>query len=145
MYIAAVLTSQACHQLKQILTQYVDLKGYVFQTAAGMPLPHHMTINMNGFDNTLNNPELLGQQCNIKIDGIAYNHQLGICAARVISATSLNNIEINSINSIKHITLAMKPTSKPFFSNKLLWKTEGSDIFISIPPTTLQAQIEECQ
>mgnify|MGYP000909617370 FL=1 len=86
MYTAAVLENSATLRLRTIAADLVDLSSYVFVTAAGMQLPHHMTINMDRFSESLNDKGIMNHQCQLQIDGIAYNHKLGICAARVSSA-----------------------------------------------------------
>lgn len=143
MYTAAVLENAATLQLRTIAADLVDLSSYVFITAAGMQLPHHMTINMDRFSESLNDKRIMNHLCQIQIDGIAYNHKLGVCAARVSNAVA-NDKDVKSSNPQRHITIAIKPTSKPAFSNQLTWTEKDDDHFISIAPIIVLGTIQEC-
>lgn len=147
MYTAIVLTNKSALELKAIAIQTVDLSSYNFATAAGMVLPHHMTVNMDGYDSELNDESLKGMDCKVTIDGIAYNHTLGICAARVLLAETIHDeagVSIESTNTQAHITVAIKPTSKPAWSNKLKWENNGDDKFVAIEPFEVIGNLQEC-
>lgn len=103
-----------------------DFSGYRMATPH-YSLPHHMTINMGDFDQSLNDKSVLGQEIEMYIDGFSYSNELGIAAARVVRTEP----EINTINEQPHITIAIQPHGKPFLSNKLDWENQ----FISLNRT----------
>ena len=140
MYTAAVINLDDLAPLEKAMRQHIPFEeGYVCQTAQGNPLPHHMTINMGGFDTALNPKDILGQNCRMVIDSLYQDDDLGVAAARVIKAEcELNETTepictINDGTSEKHITLCLKPGSKPFWSNKLFERRR---------PTTIVHQLD---
>jgi hypothetical protein len=120
MYTAAVLRPNSVLELLQALRETTDLesRGFVCLTPQGEPLPHHMTINLGTFDDSVNKPELLGKSAILYVDSIWYCDEIGACAAQVCKAYSEGN-PVNSINEHKHITICLKPPAKPVYSNKI--------------------------
>jgi hypothetical protein len=88
MYIAAVLSSTSSELLKWIVRRILGLEqyGFVFQTQQGQELHHHMTINLEEFDEKLNNPDILWHPVELHIDKLYYNDTLGVCAASIVIA-----------------------------------------------------------
>ena len=76
MYTAAVLTEESATQLKQAVLDRISqsLEGFEFQTLAGVPLPHHMTINLGSFDEELNDPSILGTTVDRKSTRLNSSH-----------------------------------------------------------------------
>jgi len=140
MYTAAVLRPDSALKLKQIMREKIDLEnlGFECKTPQGEPLPHHMTLNLGLFDNTLNDPELLGSEIVLTVDSLWYCEMIGACAAKVIDSQSAK-----SINTQKHITICLKPPAKPFQSNKL-FEPMTKQIMLDAP-LTLEASIQEIQ
>lgn len=147
MYTAAVLCQEDVTELKLIADQKLGLSenNYVFHTARGDKLPHHMTINLNKIDPLFNDIEILGKKCELEIDGIAFDHFKNVCAARVKRAT-VEDKEIRVANKQKHITIALRNGAKPAASNDLDWTKpiDGACGFVEIEPLVLTATIEEC-
>lgn len=139
MYTAAVLTLESIEILKNLASR-LGLEDFVYQTPQGDALPHHMTINLGKFDESLNDPLLLGQEVEITIDSIWHCKTIGACAAKV-SKTNCCGSEIKSSNTNKHITICLKPPAKPVHSNKLF--SEGSKVFIINEPLVLKAILQE--
>jgi hypothetical protein len=123
MYTAAVLTDVSANLLKWMVRALTKLEeeGFVFQTEQGNPLPHHMTINLGAFDHALNDV-MTTKGCPIKltVEEIVYNHVIGVCAAPVVRAEGIGEDDIKTANAVPHITLCIKPGSKPMLSNKML-------------------------
>jgi hypothetical protein len=150
MYTAAVLTPVSRTTLTLILQQSFDYRkqGYETKTPTGGVLPHHMTINMGGFDSALNPKETLGKRCFLEIDSIVRDDVLGVCAARVTKAISSHeDILLHTTNddkSQKHITLCLKPGVKPVTSNKLFETARETSKTIPLEtPFLLEAVLEE--
>lgn len=122
MYTAVVLYPQECQKLKSLLNEVAGWspEGFVWKTAAGEPLPHHMTLNMNGLRDGPNPRLVIGDEVSLTVDGFCWDHNLGVCAARVTNA--VKGVErVNSVNAQPHITMCILPGCKPFNSNKLNW------------------------
>ena len=128
-YTAAVLNENSAHLLRWLTKALTDLEneGYVFKTTQGEPLPHHMTLNLGTFDESLNKRNVLGGFAELHIDRISFNHNIGICAAPVNKArvettafTSSEWVDLNSMNDHPHITTCVKPGVSPKFSNDML-------------------------
>lgn len=138
MYTAAVLTPISAELLKWIMRGTVALEdeGFVTETGQGNPLPHHMTINMGSFDKSLNRPEIVGEPALLKVDRLVYNHTLGVCAAKVVEAMAYSTdpdvepdpMPIRSANIVPHITVCIKPSSKPMLSNQMLERPSPHNI-----------------
>jgi hypothetical protein len=168
MYTAAVLAEQSQQQLLQAFEELLvagghDLKasGYKFATAAGERLPHHMTMNMGALNTNLNPAECLGYRGILSVDSFFIDHELNVCAAKVIRAVTehtpirtepLPIKTVNDVGSHKHITMCIRSPGKPFHSNKIKWDdptiyTEGAvrGKLVLASPLLLFSCIEECQ
>ena len=124
MYTAVVLDDTSVNILKNIAIAFFDLenKGFVFETQQGNPLPHHMTVNMGEMDSSINDPSLLSKEVKMRISTMSFDEELGACAAKVDTAfhkESKSTTPVLSNNEHPHVTIAIKPGSKPFWSNKL--------------------------
>ena len=122
MYTAVVIYEEDRPLLLQSLEQFRDFRkrGYAF-THNGTKLPHHMTINLNKFDETLN-PELeLDEEVELVVDGFLYNDTLGVCCARVVEAKTAAGLVVETINpGREHITMCLlPPDGKPMKSREL--------------------------
>jgi hypothetical protein len=125
--------------------------GFVFVTDNGDPLPHHMTINLGGFDKTLNDELVLGRIARLTVREIVADMELGVCAATVIQPEALiptdmshRPLPITSKNKVPHITLCLKPGSKPKWSNDLLEKPSPHIIRLTLDePYVLGGTVEE--
>lgn len=122
MYTAVVLSENSCEHLTSLVNHHIDVQGigFLFQTESGMKLPHHMTLNMGDFDSELNDPEYLKQVIAMNVYSLAYDECLGVCAASVVQAFTIQSGHIiKSKNPHKHITCCLKPGIKPVVSNDL--------------------------
>jgi hypothetical protein len=149
MYTAAVLTPNSrllLRWMSQALLR-VEEKWFVFVTQQGGLLPHHMTINLGKLDPKLNDLYLLGKQVTLSLEEIWLNETLGVCASPVIKAgyyDEKGNWEgIASINSHPHITICVKPPSKPVVSNEL-FKEKQKCLIVKLDQIyDLEAIVEE--
>lgn len=141
MYIGAVLDVVEVLLLKQTLLAYLDPKplGFIFETKSGMMLPHHMTINMGKFDDSLNDPSILGQEVRLEISKFLYNEN--ICCAAVDSALLSDKTPVHSSNKNKHITMCLRPPTKPVESNKLFEKSS----VLHVDPFVIYATVQEIE
>ena len=143
MYTAAVLNDISVKILKEAAERTLDLAGFEFCTTAGNPLPHHMTINIGPFNTTINDPNLLGEDCVISIREFLICEKIGVCAANVLLA-KFGMTNINSTNLHRHITVCLKPPAKPAHSNDL-FITEGVRRVEIGHTIHLEARVEEVQ
>ncbi len=104
------------------------------QEASGWkPLSHHMTINLGPFKPELNNPQILGQQKEMRVTHLGKSNL--VAAVRV-------ECDVRTVNdgglAGKHITLAVNQADggKPFLSNEI-------KDWISIPSLTLVGMVQE--
>jgi hypothetical protein len=143
MYTAAVLNPKSAEVLKKTMRDKLGLEGCGFecQTPQGEPLPHHMTINMGPLDTSINDPRILDKPAILCVDSIWYCKTIGACAAKILFC-ELENNTINSTNSIKHITICLKPPAKAFHSNKIF--TDGEYIKLD-EPLILEAHVREIE
>lgn len=128
MYTGLIIDAQS----KQLLTWAFkalipdwENRGYLFRTQHNHPLPHHMTINMGKFDNTLNNKSILGSEGEclatelvIGTDAVAFKVE----AALAYCPDEDDLVEIVTMNDKKshaHITAAIVAGAKPFQANYL--------------------------
>jgi hypothetical protein len=123
MYTALVLNQTSSAKLKNKLANIIHPDWEIFC--------HHMTINMGSSENgpLKGSPFSVGDLQEITV--VAYAFDAKVMAVKVTS-------KVPSINSIKHITIAVNVTEggKPFMSNKLTNWTDMS-------PFTLSGTIEE--
>jgi hypothetical protein len=147
MYTAAVLSPTSAQLLKWIMRGTIALEGegFVTETAQGHPLPHHMTINMGNLDSSLNPKAILGEPVILEIDRLVYNYTLGVCAAKVTRAAhSYKSWKIKSANIVPHITVCIKPGSKPMFSNQMLETPSPHNVEVELDqPYELDAVVME--
>jgi hypothetical protein len=143
MYTAAVLSDFSKTALEMALLEFEDftLSGFRFSTAQGGRLPHHMTINLGKFDESLNNITLLGAHVKLQVDRFYYNREIGVCAARV-SSSSVYLTTINDEYNQRHITMCLKWPAKPYDSNLLDF--DVGPCYILNEPLVLETIIEEC-
>jgi len=130
MYTAAVLTPISADLLKWIMRATLRLEdsGFEVKNSQGDPLPHHMTINMGPLDESLHDRSIIGCEVTLTFDSLVYNHGLGVCAAPINEATMLWTLgdgryepcPLKSKNAHPHITICIKPGSKPQLSNQML-------------------------
>ncbi len=144
MFTAAVLRPTSAALLKWIMraTLNLETQGFCLKTQAGEPLPHHMTINMGSLDESLNPSTLLGKDVFLHIDGLVYDTELGVCAAPVFYAWWGMDRHIQTSNIYPHITVCVKPPSKPVLSNELLKK--GGKVHVLDDVYKLEAVVQEC-
>ena len=137
MYTAAILTEESAALLKQSVLEKIgtSLDGFHFQTLAGVPLPHHMTINLGSFDEHLNDPSILNNSVKLFARGFLWSEEIGACAALVTS-----DPQIRSSNEFTHITVCIRPPAKPADSNR---RPRNSKAFIFDPPIELDAIVKE--
>lgn len=154
MYTAVVLDEDCRKLLKYALCNLLDAEGmgYVFQTRQGDELPHHMTLNLDAFDESLNDPSLKGAYCRLEVDGFCFDHDMGVIAARVTKHTAVRNAidgewseqPVNTTNENPHITMCLLGDAKPFHSNKLDWKC--GEKYLMLPEfMTVWGHVLECQ
>lgn len=125
LYTAAVLNENSGHLLRWLTKALTTLEqdGFLFQTPQGSPLPHHMTVNLGAFDDSLNERKMLGCFVELHVDRVCFNHTIGACAAPVVkSQIEVNGewLELKSINEYPHITTCLKPGVGAKFSNQML-------------------------
>jgi hypothetical protein len=157
MYTAVVLSEMSADLLKWIVRATADLEvsGFHFQTAQGTPLPHHMTVNLGGFDEKLNRPEMMQDfaRAELEIAEIVYDHDLGVCAApvlraacRVVYGEEGGWEEIKTTNAVPHVTLCIKAGCKPVYSNKMLESPGPHTVRVKLDKTyRLEGEMEVCQ
>lgn len=155
MFTAAILYPTSAALLKWMMrgTFNLEPQGFVLETEQGMPLPHHMTINLGRMDRTLNPGLKLGCDALIRVRRLCHNPRIGVCAAEVVSAVepldrtvaSLGGAfrPIKCMNSHPHITLCLLPGTKPKEANRIFLETDS--IYTSLDETyELEATVEEC-
>lgn len=122
MFAAVVLTHDSQKMLKEIAQTCLgnDANLFVFITANGMHLPHHMTLNMGDFNTSINDQSILGQTVVMRFRHFAHNLKLGVAAVAIEEAkVKSSGSEVKSTNAKMHITCCIMPGSKPFKSNDL--------------------------
>lgn len=133
MYTALTLDEQS----RSILQSAFPCVGsFQSETQSGTPLPHHMTINMGMFDESLNPKHQIGNIYLIEVDGLLYDQR--IAAARVVKAVDVIHGEpITTRNRFPHITmgLAIGQNVRPVESNVLCQKAH--DVAIPLGETRL--------
>lgn len=158
MYTAAVLTPMSAMALEWMVKAKLGLQdqGFVFKTAQGQRLPHHMTINLGKLDEKLNSREIMGKKAELMVERLVYSDTLGVCAAPVLFAKALMNegeglekgdwVDVVSNNPEPHITCCIKPQSKPKLSNQMLEFPSPLTVTVQLDePVWLEAVIQECQ
>lgn len=152
MYTAAVLTPLSAQLLRWIMkgTEDLEKSGFLLETPQGDFIPHHMTINLGRFDETLNPKSILGNQAIVKVDKLVYNDVMGVCAANVQEALGFQFLDsspvvnIQCVNEYPHVTVCLKPGSKPVESNDLLSRPSPHTIEIALDQVyELQAVVQE--
>ena len=143
MYTAAVLEMNSRLFIRQALVELRNMEefGFVFQTAAGESLPHHLTINLGSFNQALNDPQILGKRAVLSVSKFLYNDK--ICCA-VVDRAEINGVTINTMNdqsSGKHITMCLVPPTKPMESNALF---KSGAMTLKCNALQLNAVIQEC-
>jgi len=138
-YTAAVLTPQSAELLKWVMRATVNLEernsprgNFELKTPQGEIIPHHMTINLGELKEELNSSRILRANAKLTVDYIAYDLEIGACAAHVSEAYAMlpEQTPINSINderSAKHITICLAPGVKAFKSNELFEKIKAGE------------------
>jgi len=127
-YTAAVLKENSRHLLRWLAKALTTLEedGFRFQTSQAELLPHHMTLNLGAFDDSLNDPSVLGGFAEIHVDRLRFNYTLGVCAAPVLRARveSIDGdgkwLDLKTINDFPHITTCLKPGVSAKTSNEML-------------------------
>lgn len=118
MYACILLNQDDAEFLKTEFQNVIGTKFFNYRMETPhYKLPHHMTINMGEFDESLNPIYHVGKPVDMYIDGFAYDNDLGVAAARVF----MTDPNIVTINKQPHITMALQKQGKPFFSNQLNW------------------------
>lgn len=157
MYTCVVLSEMSADLLKWIVRAVTDLEeaGFRFHTDQDKPLPHHMTINLGGFNEKLNHPAMLQDfaKAEIYVSEIVYDHDLGVCAAPVVRATCRVVYgeeggweEIKTTNAVPHVTLCIKAGCKPVYSNKMLESPGPNVVRVKLDKTyRLDGAVEVCQ
>lgn len=124
-YTAAVLNENSGHLLRWLAKGLTSLEddGFLFQTPQGNPLPHHMTVNLGAFDESLNEKRLLGCFVELHVKRLCFNYTIGACAAPVEkSRVEIDGewFDLKTFNDHPHITTCLKPGVGAKFSNDLL-------------------------
>lgn len=135
MYIAAILDDVSVQKIKNTLKAdwFLDRKmtfdqefpDFLYQTEAGMPLPHHMTVNLGSLDKSLNDPRIIGKPVRLICKNVYVNNWMGVCAIVVDNAYVEIEIgqpwvDLKTSNVIPHITVCIKKGVKPKTSNDML-------------------------
>lgn len=131
-YTAAVLNENSRHLLRWLTKANTTLEadGFLFQTPQGDKLPHHMTINLGSFDESINSRSVLGGFVELHIDRVKFDYNIGACAAPIVKAqvelvdqidqTSEGWIDLKTFNDHPHITTCLRPGVSAKFSNDML-------------------------
>lgn len=147
MYTAFVIDLADRVRLSEVVRSVcpVDKLGFQFK-ANNYPLPHHLTLNLGAFDSTLNDASALEARGELVIDAFCLDETLGVCAARVARAVvrpDEGEFKLRSTNEHPHVTMCLRPGTKPAISNKLPW--EHAELLVHLPaPITVAGQVEEC-
>lgn len=142
MYTAAVLTPQSSDLLQSKFEEKINPKllGFIFETKYGQKLPHHVTINLGTFDESLNALDILRSPIKIWTHKFLYNEN--ICCAVVDKIETKSGVSINCRNEFPHITTCLRPPTRPFESNELFTNAASA---INIDELVLDAFIEEIE
>lgn len=138
MYTAAVLTEESVQLLHSKLLEKIEPEplGFIFETKAGQKLPHHMTISMG--DSVLNSPKIFDESIQIYVHKFLYNEN--VCCAVVDRAETETGYLVNCSNENPHITMCLRPPTRPVESNNLF---TGRSSSITIEEIILTAYVEE--
>jgi hypothetical protein len=126
MYTAIVLENISADLLRWIVrgTLKLEENGWKFETAQGNPLPHHMTLNMGDFNSGINHVGMLNCAAEMWFEELVFDTDLGVCAVPIPLALMIEGPQlaetVKSSNEFPHITICIKPGSKPVQSNKML-------------------------
>jgi len=119
MYTAAVLDEPSASFLRSFSEENLgDLSKFVFLTNQGQRLPHHMTVNLGPFHIDLNPGLSLGDTVILRVDKLARNDRIGVCAA-CVEAAVCDSKPLRSTNRHPHVTVCIMPWSRPKDSNKI--------------------------
>ena len=137
-YSGVVLDDDSVNKLRQAAEEFGVPEGFVFETKAGEPLPHHMTIvpfspiihPKGKHDFSADYP--VGEEVTLIATAIGADERA--MAARVDPPAA-----ISPKVKFPHITLAIPQGGKPFFSNKI-----PEENFQALPQSiTLKGTVEE--
>lgn len=153
MYTAAVLKEVSVDLLKSVVRNTTDLEqtGFVFKTTNESPLPHHMTINLGDFSPSLNDRSILWKPAELQFNQIVFDKVLGICAAPIIRAKSLDKngnigLEVRTCNKRPHVTCCLIPGTKPKMSNDMLEIPTPETVIIDLDQVyILDAVVQVCR
>tara|TARA_Y100000034_G_scaffold109250_1_gene140375 strand:+ start:483 stop:944 length:462 start_codon:yes stop_codon:yes gene_type:complete len=130
MYTAAILTPNSSGLLRYAAEAAgLVQQGFIFDSPleGRPPYPHHMTINLGGIDEEINEAGILGQTARLYVKKIKWCERLGVCAAPVFKAeVEMKEFpakywtELYSFNVHPHITVCTMPHVKPRLSNDML-------------------------
>ena len=135
MYIAAVLDAKSVSKIKEAIQAdwklsrkmdfHEEFPDFIYQTEAGMELPHHMTINLVALNKSLNDPKIIGKPVRLICNTVYVNSWMGVCAISVDKAYVELEIgkpwvELNTSNNFPHITVCLKKGATPKTSNNML-------------------------
>ena len=110
-YSGVVLDGESVQKLKEAAGEFGVPEGFVFETKAGEPLPHHMTITLGPLgDFSTNYP--VGEPITLKATHIGADE-------RAMAVKVEPPAPISEKIAFPHITLAIPEGGKPFFSNKI--------------------------
>ena len=127
-YSAVVLDSESADALKAAAEDFVP-EGFVYNTKAGEPLPHHMTIKMGPLKDKYSEHYTVGDEVSLTVTHIGVSADA--VAAKVVAPGPVKN-------KIPHITIAIPPGGKPSMSNKI-----PSEAFQEIDPINVTGIVEE--
>jgi hypothetical protein len=141
MYTAVVLDQASREKLIDRLEFLPDFCGdYRYVPCGSSRLPHHLTLNMGGITNGLNDASVLGKAATLTVDAFCWDDSLGVCAARVTSMQSQHGEALKTTNKQAHITMCLLSHGKPVKSNDLDWsKAVSLD-----EPLTATGVVQEC-
>lgn len=149
MYTAVVLDEESRRNLTDLVsrTQAPSERGFKFQTDRGDPLPHHFTLNMGYLDREINDVAVLDSPAEFVIDALCICEELGACAGRVVRAVARpdeREFDLRSTNAHPHVTMCLKPGSRPVNSNRLPWACE-ENLLILKEPVVVRGTVRVCQ
>lgn len=136
-YSGVVLDEQSVDLLKQKAEEMGVPDGFVFNTKAGEPLPHHMTIvafspivDPKG-KHDFSKDYVVGSTVNLKVVAIGSSQD-------AMAALVEPSAPISPKVSFPHITIAIPEGGKPFNSNKI-----PKENFKQIEPFMVSGTVEE--
>ena len=116
-YSAVVIDEESKAKLMKAAQEIGIPEGFVHQTKAGKPLPHHMTIKMGGLFHKKPSKDYsqiydVGEVVKMKVVSIGLDENAMAAEVELPEGKK-------SKNKIPHVTIAIPEGGKPFLSNKI--------------------------